>query len=285
MCFSLNSYAVTKQKLKPFETTRLTQTGGAGVASLLINESTILNPASIHFFKDSTMYYQRTSEKLKEESDSRAGNYKDGLSEFYNISDTTNALKGAFSYVYQNGDAGKRRRFSLSSAGAIGEKTAVGLSLAYIHERTEIKRGNYTQVTLGLTHNASKNLIFGFTYTDPLISISEYSNYQAGVQYVLSHNFTFMVDAGSGDVKNPKRTAFTKAALQVEATKSLFFRYGIFHDKFNGEKGAGYGVSWVGPKFAIDLALKDSKRVSGKISNLLSDERLQTFSFGITGLF
>ena len=89
-------------KLLPFETARLSQTAGAGVASLLINESTILNPAAIVFFKDSTLYYQRTTDELDEKSDDRTSNFKDGLSEFYSISDTTTQLKGSFSYLYQS---------------------------------------------------------------------------------------------------------------------------------------------------------------------------------------
>ena len=46
-----------------FETTRLKSTAGAGVASLLIDESTILNPAPMAFFNLASFYIQRSDQK------------------------------------------------------------------------------------------------------------------------------------------------------------------------------------------------------------------------------
>ena len=281
--FTAHTHA--RAKLLPFETARLSQAAGAGAASLLINESTVLNPAAINFFNDSTIYYQRNTEELVKESPERQVGLKDGLSEFYNISDTSSGLKGAFSYVYQNESAGKRRRFALSSAGAIGKKTALGFTAAYIHERSEIKRGTYTQLTFGVTHHVSESLILGFVYVDPTIEISEYSNYRLGLQYKMNQYLTILMDAGSGDVKNPEKSGFTKVAAQIEATDSFFLRYGVFHDKFSGEKGFGYGLSWVGPKFAIEFSLKESTSTPGRFAVLLADEKLRRISFGVTGLF
>lgn len=278
----LISSPILSAKLLEFETSRLSQTAGTGAATLLINESTLLNPAAIAFFRDSTVYYQRTSTELDEQSNERVGNFKDGLSEFYSISDTTTSLKGSFSYLYQNEAAGNRKRIALSSAAHISEKSALGVIISHTEEETEIEDGDYIQITIGAISNITNDLILGFVYTDPALVISEYSNYVFGVQYRFSEYFTVMADAGSGDVRNPDKSSFTRAALQISATDRLFLRYGVSHDKFNGTKGVGYGLSWVGPKFALEYSIKNEKRVPGSSAQLFEDEEFITTSLGIT---
>lgn len=278
----LISSPIVSAKLLKFETSRLLQTAGAGAATLLINESSILNPASIAFFNNSTLYYQKTTTDLEKKSDERGANYKDGLNEFYSISDTTTALRGSFSYLYQNEAEGKRKRIALSSAALINKRTSIGLIISHSEEETEIEDGEYVQFTVGGIHNATENLILGFVYTDPSIEISEYSEYVFGLQFKLNQYLTVIADAGSGDVENPEKSAFTKTALQISATERLFFRYGISHDKFNGTKGVGYGFSWVGPKFAIEYALKNERRIPGRLNQLFEEEEFITTSIGIT---
>lgn len=280
-----SSLGYSGTKLLEFETARLSQTAGTGVASLLINESTILNPAAISFFKDSTLYYQRTTQELDEKSDDRLGDYKDGLSEFYSVSDTTTSLKGSFSYLYQNNKNGKRKRISLSSAAPIGNTSSVGLIVSRVEEDSIVIDEEYTQIVIGGIHNVSKNFILGFVYHDPAREVGEYSFYTFGMQYRFNEFFAFMGDIGSGDVKNPEKTSFNRMALQIAATERLFFRYGISYDRFTGLKTIGYGLSWVGPKFALEFALKNDKPVSGRSEQLISGEELTTTSFGITALF
>ena len=280
-----SSLAFSEAKLLKFETARLSQVAGTGVASLLINESTILNPAAIAFFKDSTLYYQRTTEELDEKSDERAGNFKEGLSEFYSISDTTTSLKGSFSYLYLNNADGKRKKVSLSGGAPIGAKTALGLIISRVEEESEIQDGDYTQITVGAIHNVTQNLILGFTYVDPARAVGEYSHYTVGVQYRFNEYFTVMGDAGSGDVANPDKSSFNRLALQIAATERLFFRYGISYDRFTTLKTVGYGLSWVGPKFALELAIKREESVPGMNEQIYDGEELTTSSLGITAFF
>lgn len=292
LCLSLvlsgvvySSIARTETKLLGFETSRLSQTAGTGVASLLINESTVLNPAAIAFFKDSTLYYQRTTQELDDKSEDRVGNFKDGLSEFYSISDTTTSLKGSFSYLYLNNAGGKRKKLSLSSAAPIGAKTAMGFIISRVEEESEIVDGEYTQITAGAIHNVTQNLILGFTYVDPARAVGEYSHYTLGIQYRFNEFFTLMGDAGSGDVANPEKSSFNRLAFQVAATERLFLRYGISYDRYTALKTVGYGLSWVGPKFAIELAIKREEKTPGIDEQLLEGEELTTSSLGITALF
>lgn len=271
--------------LSRFETARLTQTAGTGVASLLINESTILNPAAITFFKDSTFYYQRSTNELSEKDSARVGNIKEGLTEFYSISDTTTAAKGSFSYLYKNDAAGKKKRIALSSAAPIGRSTALGFILSHNEEESAVKDDDYTQIDIGLIHNVSEKLILGFVYLDPQRLVPEYSYYAFGAQFTFNEYFTVMGDIGSGDVANPEKSGFSRAAFQISATKRLFLRYGISHDKLTGLDSIGYGLSWVGPKFALELATKNSESIPGMRDKYMEGEVFTTTSFGLTAFF
>lgn len=272
-------------KLERFETARLTQTAGAGVASVLINESTILNPAAITFFKDSTLYYQKTTTELVDKDSTRAGSYKEGLSEFYSISDTTSAAKGSFSYLYQNDQSGKKKKISLSSAAPVAKNTALGFILSHNEEESDVEDGEYTQIDIGLLHIISERLTLGFVYHDPQRIAPDYSFYSLGIQFQFNEYFTAMGDVGSGDVANPSKQGFNRFAFQISASKRLFLRYGISHDKLTGLKTNGYGLSWVGPKFAIELARKSSERIPGGSSLLIGGETNETTSLGLTGFF
>ncbi|MBF0367814.1 MAG: hypothetical protein HQK50_19760, partial [Oligoflexia bacterium] len=69
--FSLPLAAATlekkQKKIHDFETTYLQSTAGTGVGSLLMDESAILNPASISFFNLSSFYLQRTTTDFKDD--------------------------------------------------------------------------------------------------------------------------------------------------------------------------------------------------------------------------
>jgi len=280
---STNSHALNK--ISSFKSTRLIQTGGTGVASLLMNEATLLNPASATFFTQSTLSYQRDSIELNEKSSERSGSFKNGLNEFYNITDTANSTKGAFSYLHQNERAGRRKRLALSSSFPISKKSSAGIIYKYTDEKSDIRDEVYHEFTVGFFHIQTSNLSFGFIYDDPQIKISEYSKYSFGTQYALNKYITLMLDAGSGDVKNPSRKSFTKYAIQLAASERLFFRYGKFNSKFDNNDGIGYGLSWVGPKFSIDIAREESSPLEEKESFLNDGEKLVNTSFSLSALF
>ena len=54
-----------------FQTTRLKSTGGAGVASILMDEATFLNPAPLAFFNLTAVLLQRTNGETSFESPGR----------------------------------------------------------------------------------------------------------------------------------------------------------------------------------------------------------------------
>ena len=80
------------------DTTRLKGTSGAGVGSVLLNEAAILNPASIVFHSNSSLYYQRDGSSLEKQSSERSPKFKEGLRELLVISDTSSSIKGGFSF-------------------------------------------------------------------------------------------------------------------------------------------------------------------------------------------
>ena len=168
--------AISEVKPRNFQTTRLMQSGGAGVGSLLLNEATVLNPATSAFFTTSTIYYQKDKVELNDKESDRGYNFDDGMNEFVNITDTSAALKGAFSYLYQNEEFGKRKWLALSGASPLTKTSSLGITYRYIDEESNIRDEKFSQVVVGLIINQSENLTIGFTYVDPTIVESHYSS-------------------------------------------------------------------------------------------------------------
>jgi hypothetical protein len=268
-----------------FESTRLQSTAGAGVASLLINESSLLNPASIAFFKDSTFYYQKGVSSLDNTNSSRIKSFKDGFSEIVAFSDTSSPINGGFSYQYQNNQQGKRVRYATSISQALGKSSSLGLIYRYSQEDTVVIDEDYHQVVLGFTRVYSEAVTFGLVIVDPFQTVQEYFNYTAGIQYNISEFFTVLADVGSADVQNSEKSSFSKWAIQLQSFRQFFLRYGKFHDRYKNVKGTSYGVSWVGPKLSLDYAIKTSELISNSTDILLADEKLIETSFGFTVLF
>ncbi|MBD66897.1 MAG: hypothetical protein CME62_16970 [Halobacteriovoraceae bacterium] len=261
------------------------QSGGAGVGSLLINETTLLNPASIVFLPRSTFNYQKNTKSIQEEDDQRDLDFKEGLSELISIQDTSTQLKGGLSYTYQNGDEGKRKRLALSSAGHLGKDLAMGIIYKYTQEESEIIDNDYHQFTLGFTQVLSENMTFGLIIVDPFNKIPEYSHALLGVQYNLNEFIQFLADVGSGDNANLDKEAISKLAIQINSFEYFYFRYGRFHDKYLNEKGASFGLSWVGPKFSVDYAIKNAEIIEEKSDRLFTDDKFIETSFAVSILF
>lgn len=278
---SQNVYAL----LADPETARLKALGGSGVASILINEATILNPASIVFFKNSTALYQRSMKKLEKKSSLRNGNIKEGTSELAIITDTSSSLRGGFSYHYQNQANGKRQQFALSFANNIGKSTGLGLAVRYNKEDSDIIDKNYNQFVIGLTHIMSNDVSLGFNVVDLNHQTPEYFSYRAGIQYNLKQVITLIADFGSGDVKNYERKSFSRYGIQLQAFESLFLRAGMFRDKRLNEQGTSFGLSWAGPKLSLEYSVKKSEIISEKADSILKDEEFLETTVGLTLLF
>lgn len=268
-----------------YETTRIQSSAGAGVASLLINESSLLNPASIAFFEQSTFYYQKGSTAISNKNNDRKSDYKKGDNQLITITDTSSPVNGGLSYQLQNSEDGRRIRYSTSLAAGTGKSSSLGLIYRYTEESSDIINKDFHQAVVGYNYIYSNSLSFGAVVVDPVQTINEYFNYTLGAQYNLNEFFTVIADIGSGDVANPEKSLFTKWAIQLMSFRQLFLRYGQFDDKFKNQRGFSYGLSWVGPKLSFDYAVKTSEIISINSDNFLKDEKLVETSLGLTVLF
>lgn len=271
--------------IEDYESTRIKSSAGAGIATVLLNESPLLNPASAIFFNKSSFYYQKDNTSLDEEAKNRPSKYRNENSEALTIIDTSSAVKGGLSYQYQRTNAGKRVRYSTSLAGPISKKTGLGLIYRYSEEQSLIYEEKYSQFVAGIMYVHSEKLVLGGTIVDPVQDKPEYFNYTAGVHFKISPFFTLIFDIGSGDVHNYSDEAFTKWAIQLNSFKNFFIRYGQFHNKNTNKQGTGVGFSWIGPRLSLDWALKTYEIIEEKTDMIFEDDSVREMSLGTTILF
>ena len=285
--FSITCSTVSWAAIRDLETTRLQSTSGAGVGSILVNESAFLNPASIVFVPTSAFYYQNGGSKHSKESESRTRDFSDGSSEIYLLSDSSSQLKGSFSYQRQAENQFKRTRFTSSFGSNIGKKTAMGILYRYTidEEIRENDEKKFHQGVIGLTHILSEKLIFGATIVDPFLSNKEDARAVAGIQYNLVGSLTLILDYGVNFNDEPEKNSFTKGAVQINFFKDLYLRAGKFSDHITGLDGSSWGVSWIGPRLAIEFATKTSNVVEEKSDYLFEDEKIIESSFSVAVIF
>ncbi len=265
------------------ESTRIKSMAGTGVGSLLLNEASILNPASVVFFDKSSFYFQNDKGSLTDRSNNRTGDLKDSVESIVGIIDISSPLKGGVNYIYQNTTSGKRIRYSASMATNVGGKSALGIIYRYTKEESDILDENYHQLVIGGTSIVHKSTSIGFTVVDPTQNNSEYFKYTVGAHFTVNDFISLIVDVGSGDVKNRETESFTKWSVQLQSFESFYLRYGRFHDKLQNQKGTAVGFSWVGPRFSIDYGLKIAENISTEL--LLDGEKFEETSVAIAVLF
>ncbi|MDP7321872.1 MAG: hypothetical protein QF441_14795 [Bacteriovoracaceae bacterium] len=279
----LSEKAFSFNGIKDFETTRTKSLSGAGVGSILLNEAPLLNPASIVFLSNSSFYFQKDTDELDKKSEQRNKKYQSINNDLIVITDTSSILKGGISYQYQNEPNGKRIRYSASFAKNAGKRSSIGVSLRHSQEDSLLLKESYTQAVLGFTHIPKQGFNLGATIVDPTQSTKEYFKYTVGTQITIHDYIDLIVDFGSGDVDNPKKESFSKWSLQLQSFKRFFLRYGQFYDRLYNEKGSAVGLSWVGPKFSVDYALKNYSIIKSQTSDqLFTNDNIQETSIGLT---
>lgn len=272
--------------IRDFETTRLQSTAGTGIGSILVNETSMLNPAPIVFVPVSSAYYQKGRSKLNGNSSSRTRAFSDGSSQMYLLSDSTTALKGTFSYQDHSENSGRRKRLTSSVANNSGKKTAFGILYRYtMDEYSDNTEKNYHQGILGFTHIYSDQLIIGGTIVDPFLANKEDARTTLGFQYSLTENLFLMLDGGSNFNDDPEENTFFRSALQINFLKGLYLRAGQYHDKINNLKGKSWGISWIGPRLSLEYAYKTSEIISENADYIFQDEQLIETSFSIAIIF
>ena len=121
--FPASSYCV----ISPFQTTRLKSTAGTGIATLAIDEASILNPAPLAFFKDASIYFQKSQGNITNDNEPLQS-WETGNTAFI-ASDTQNFLKGSVSYIRQFDGLDQRTQLGVSLASIIGPQSSLGLTL------------------------------------------------------------------------------------------------------------------------------------------------------------
>lgn len=275
---------IAHSKIHEFETTHLKSMAGTGVGSVLAEEAAFLNPASLAFFNTATVYVQKDTGKLTENNIVQSQQPK---SLGFVMADGNSSLSGSLSYVTQEEDIFKRKRWGLSFSGPISGKSAFGISYRKTTDdntATNISK-NYYQTVLGVTHSLEDNLTLGIVAYDPFRSQGRETKALIGMQYALmtyiSGAFDFGGDYYSDDIS---KTLLYRAALQIKVLDDFYLRFGGFSDKLRSEKGSGYGLAWIQPRLSLEFSLKNTKRAKNE-SLGLAENLFKETSFSISMRF
>lgn len=246
-------------KIHEFETTHLKSTGGTGVGSILNEESAFLNPAPIAFFTTSSFYVQKDNDKL---TDNGLVQPKPKSLGFV-LADGNPSLSGSVSYVTQEEENIKRKRWGATLSGPISDKSAMGVSIRQSKDEDIVSKkiDKYYQTVLGVTHAIDEKFSLGIVAYDPFKSKAHETKALIGFQYVLLDYITAAVDFG-GDYNADEisKSLIYKGALQVKVLDDFFLRFGGFSDKIRDEKGSGFGLAWIQPRLSLEFALKNTTR-------------------------
>jgi hypothetical protein len=233
--------------------------GGTGVGGVLTEESAFLNPASLAFFVSSTFYAQKDLGKL----------INDGVSQprpkalGFVMADANPSLSGSLSYVNQEEDIFKRKRWGITLSSPMSDKSAFGLSVRQTNdENTATKTSQkYYQTVLGITHSIDEKFSLGIVAYDPFKSRGDETKALLGVQYILMSYITAAFDFGGNYYSDEiSKTLIYRGALQIKVLDDFYLRFGSFNDKSRGENGSGYGLAWMQPRLSFEFALKNTKR-------------------------
>ncbi len=281
-----NIHAVNR--IPDFETTRMKSTGGAGIASILMDEATYLNPATIAFYEKGSFYFQKGG------VDSTPAKEGSQTEEFSNMSiiasDAKGTTGGSISYNTAEYKGQSTKRISAAFARPIGEKSSFGINASYVKEEAFLNGGStlteqdFKQTTLGIAHVLSDSVSLGFVLRDPLQDRKGDTKASAGVQYTFKDFISLMFDAGADYTEDLSETASWNAGIQLGLLKDFYVRFGSFNDKGRMQKGTGVGLGWIQPKLVIEAALKSTDLLTSIPLNQTAEEIKET-SFSLSYRF
>lgn len=250
--FSNKSFAF----LQDIETAQLKSTGGAGVGSLLLNESAIFNPAAASFHSNSSIYYSKETVSLKNRNSLRDKKFRDSNRELLIISDTSSNVKGGFSFEKSKVHQDERIRATSSLASTINKSTSLGVLLKYTEDNYASSHKTFTQVDIGLIHIVKEGFSIGVLINNPTHASRSEPVATIGMHYNVFGNMDLIVDAGTTYEDKPEENTLQRAALQLQVFNSLYLRTSQFYDKISEINGVSWGFSWVGPKLSLEYAYK-----------------------------
>ncbi len=290
---SFASYAQVTPQVREFETTRLMSTGGTGVASILLNESAVLNPATVGLYDTSAIYFQGGKADLdvttSTQRQSTGPTFGEGKAQAVIISDTSAKLRGSASYQNQTENNARRKRYTFTGASSVGKNSSFGITYRRTKDITNLATSNtedsYSQAVLGVIHVLSEKFSIGTLLIDPFKTKQEQGRVLFGLQYTVAKQLQFMADVGANFNENFSDTAIYRGAIQTNFFGDFFFRFGVFHDENTQLRGNGWGVSWIGGKLNLDMAYKSSKAISNLSTFLYEKESLKEASFSASIFF
>ncbi len=251
-----------------FETTRLKSTAGAGVASVLMNEAVVLNPAPLALFQNGSFYFQRSSGQMNQFSPGPAngpGNAPLEASPSHKskqfstvVADAKSKLKGAFGYTRQTYSHHRRQQLMAAFAHPAGKKSSVGINYQRIKEHRGDHQDRYGQANIGVMHALNEQFTMGMVFVDPMRRRKGETRGLLGGQYVYQDMVSFILDIGA-DYNHPlDKTFLWRGAIQFKLLDDFYLRLGAFDDKGKREEGTGVGLGWIGPRLVFDFALKNT---------------------------
>lgn len=273
-------------KLRNIESTRMKSVGGSGIASILIAETSFLNPASIVFYDKSLVYYQKDSANLSNNASQRTNEYGPLTNEAYVIADTSSALKGTASIQKQSENNQNRLRYTSSLASAVGPSTSMGFIVRYTQDTMGDVSNYYTQTTLGLTHILSEEVILG-AVIDDLFTENRKEDYKIaiGFQYTFKQNISLLFDFGANTQLSTQDNTFSKYGVQFNLFSDFYIRVGSFYNQIENLQGRTWGLSWSGPKLDLFYAYKNSNQIIKNNDFLINDEELLEHSISLAVRF
>ena len=264
--FLLAGAAWANYPLPDIETTRLKSTAGAGVASLLMDEATILNPAPLSFFQNGSFYFQRSKlegTQFQDHFDSENSlNFENEQTTFV-ASDSKGKVNGSLSYVKQGHRYHHRRRLATSLAYPTAPKSSMGIT--YSHTKEKLSTNNidfqeitYKQTSFGVIHALNNHFTLGLVVIDPMKVRPQDTRGIVGIQYVYQDFISLMFDFGADYNDQLDKTFLWRGATQIKLLQDFYLRTGLFNDRGKGQKGTGVGVGWIQPRLVMEFALKNT---------------------------
>jgi len=171
----------------------------------------------------------------------------------------------------------------------MGKDSAIGFSFRHTKDfdfsKSSAQEDVYNQILLGATHVANENLSFGLLIVDLMQKKKKDSRAFLGAQFMLSDIFALIGDVGAFYQNDLSETLVYRGAIQINFLSDFFVRAGFFEDKGQNEKGNGVGVSWVGPRFSMDLSLKTTKPITNDVPQGNTGSKLSETSMSVSLLF
>jgi hypothetical protein len=287
--FLSNAYAQSPRTPRPLQTARLNSTSGAGVGSLLVAESAILNPAPTAFFQDTYVSYQKNNVDLSNASTERITNADPfgqlNTSESYYLFDNSSELRGGLSYQHQREDGMRRKRITATASSLIKDNLSFGVLFKYTEDTQYLDTGNRHRVsnpfTLGFTYIYHPGLIFGGVWEDPTRASVEESRAILGFQASLSEKIVLIFDVGGDPTTDFNDSRLWRGAIQIALFSDVYIRGGKYQDRSLFLEGESWGVAWIGPKLGAEFSIRTSRPLTDKSTRLYNQERLTDASFAL----